>query len=388
MGSPSWSGSWRLGRCWPVLSSVIEHDYSESWEGGASAPPFRRYTDGNSYLCKKALLEVPGEGVVDLQSLGQATELRNLAFCLVLILASPALLLAQEEGGQDAPPVVIPAAVKAKLVQLLPDPSEVGAARTGEQRFYSSDLYQYTDGGADVYLDYGLVGMVHQEYKSSSTDFTLDIYNMGTPANAFGIYAAESSPDYQFLSIGAEGYGTNEILNFLQDVFYVKLSAFSDKEKTGPLLERFAREVSRRMGPPTPMPQFLSLFPTQHLVSHSSKYAKKSPLGHEFLAPAILASYAWGEKQTSLVISRALDPEGAAKKVGQLCDYFARSGKVVPQPGLAPEAFSGSNQYEGEAVFFASGSYAVLCLNPPPDAQAFLKAVKERIAERGDGVVF
>jgi hypothetical protein len=307
---------------------------------------------------------------------------------LLLIVALPAILIAQEEGGQDAAPAVIPAAAKARLAQLLPDSSEVGAARGGEQKFYSSDLYQYSDGGADVYLDYGLVAMVHQEYKSSSTDFTLDIYNMGTPANAFGIYAAESSPDYHFLPIGAEGYGTNEILNFLQDEFYVKLSAFSDKEKTGPLLERYALAVSRRIGPPTPMPPFLSLFPPEHLARHSAKYVKKSPLGHEFLAPAILASYTWGEKPTSLVISRAPDREGAVKKVGQLRDYFTRSGKVVPRQGLAPGAFSGSNQYEGEAVFFSSGSYAVLCLNPPAEPESFLKSVIERIAQKGDGVSF
>ena len=323
-----------------------------------------------------------------MERLDRATEMRNIALYLVLISASPALLLAQEEAGQESAPAVIPAAAKAKLTHLLPDPSEVGAARAGEQRFYSSDLYQYTDGGADIYLDYGLVAMVHQEYKSSSSDFTLDIYNMGTPTNAFGIYAAESSPDYHFLPIGAEGYGTNEILNFLEGEFYVKLSASSDKEKTAPLLESFAREVSRRIGPSAPMPQFLSLFPPEHLVSHSSKYVKKAPLGHEFLAPAILASYTWGEKQTVLVISKAPDAAGAVAKVEKLREYFGRSGKMVPQAELGPSAFSGSNQLEGEAVFLAAGSYAILCLNPPPDAGSFLKVVKERIAERGGGVVF
>jgi hypothetical protein len=314
--------------------------------------------------------------------------MRIIVLCLLLISAAPLLANAQEESGEGAAPAVIPAAAKERLARLLPEPAEVGAARTGEQKFYSSDLYQYTDGGADVYLDYGLVAMVHQEYKSSSTDFTLDIYNMGTLSNAFGIYAAESSPDYHFLPIGGEGYGTNEILNFFEDEFYVKLSAFSDKEKTGPLLERFAREVSRRIGASAPMPEFLSLFPSPHLVSHSCKYVKKSPLGHEFLAPAILASYAWGEKQTSLLISRAPDPESAVKKVGQLRDYFARSGKVAPQQGLAPGAFSGSNPYEGAAVFFAAGSYAVLCLNPPADAGSFLKSVMDGIAAKGDRVSF
>ena len=314
--------------------------------------------------------------------------MRTIALYLLLILASPALLLAQEKAGQDTAPAVIPAAAKAKLVQLLPDPSEVGAARTGEQKFYSSDLYQYTDGGADVYLDYGLVAMVHQEYKSSSTDFTLDIYNMGTPTDAFGIYAAESSPDYQFLSIGAEGYGTDEILNFLQNEYYVKLSGFGDKEKAGVALERFAQAVSRRIGSSSSMPEFLSLFPENDLVDHSWKYAKKAPLGHEFLAPAILASYTLGVKQTTLLISKAPDAAAAALKVGKLRDYFERSGKVVPYSVLAPPAFIGSNQFEGQAVFFASGSYAVLCLNPPVNPESFLKTVKDRIEEKGAGLSF
>jgi hypothetical protein len=314
--------------------------------------------------------------------------MRSFATYLLLILALPGLLMAQEEGGQGSAPAVIQAAAKERLARLLPEPAEVGAEPIGERKFFSSDLYEYSDGAADAYLDYGLVAMVHQEYKAASTDITLDIYDMGAPSNAFGIYAAESSPDYHFLPIGAEGYGTNEILNFFQDEFYVKLSAFSDKEKTGPVLERFAQVVSRRIGPSGRMPEFLSLFPAEHLVSHSCRFVKKSPLGHDFLAPAIVAAYAWGEKQTSLVISKAPDAKGAVEKVGQLRDYFGRSGRVVPQPGLAPGAFLGSNQVEGEGVFFASGSYVVLCLNPPPSPESFLKSVMERIAEKGDRVSF
>jgi hypothetical protein len=314
--------------------------------------------------------------------------MRSAAFYLLLILGLPGLLIGQEEGGEGSAPAVIPAQAKERLARLLPEPLEVGAVRTGEQKFFSSDLYRYIDGAADAYLDYDLVAMVHQEYKAASTDITLDIYDMGVPSNAFGIYAAESSPDYHFLPVGAEGYGTNEILNFFQDEFYVKLSAFSDNEKTGPVLERFAQVVSRRIGRSAPMPEFLSLFPAQHLVSHSCKFVKKSPLGHDFLAPAIMASYNLGEKQTSLIISKAQDANGAGQKVGQLRGYFGRSGKVVPHPGLAPGAFLGANQLEGEAVFFASGSYAILCLNPPPNPESFLQSVIERIAEKGDKVTF
>ncbi len=314
--------------------------------------------------------------------------MRRTALYLLLVLALPCLLTGQEKGRQGPEPAVISAAIKERLARLLPEPSQVRASRSGEQKFFSANLYQYLDGGAEIYLDYGLVAMLHQEYKASSTDITVDIFDMAAESNAFGIYAVEGSPDYHFLPIGTEGYGTEEILNFFQDEFYVKLSAFSDKEKTGPVLERFGQAVSRKIGPPGPMPELLSLFPPQNLVSHSCKFVKKSPLGHDFLAPAIIASYSLGEKETSLVITKALDPQGALKKVDELRTYFGRSGKVVPQPGVAPGAFWGSNEFEGEAVFLASGSYAILCINPPSNPESFLKSVIERIAERGDKASF
>jgi hypothetical protein len=309
--------------------------------------------------------------------------LRSAAFGLCCLAWLCPCLAAQEEA-----PAVIPAALEARLARLLPEPAEVQAARAGEAKFFSTDLYKYIDGGADIYLDYGLLAMVHQRYRASSADVTVDVYDLGTESNAFGIYAAESSPDYHFLPIGSEGYGTNEVLNFFQAEFYVKLSAFSEQEKTGPVLERFAREVSRRIGPASPMPGFLSLFPPPDLLGHSAKFVRKSPLGLDFLGPAILAAYAWGGKEATLLLSKAPDAKGAAQRVSQLREYFGRTGKVTAQPELAAGAFLGLNSSEGEAVFFASGSYVILLLNPPPNPQPFLKSVAERIAEKGDRVLF
>lgn len=307
---------------------------------------------------------------------------------LVLTLGAPGLLTCQEEGAESTQPVVIPSAVKEELRRLLPDPALISAAPSDETKFYSSNLFEYIDGGADVYLDYGLVALLHQEYKSSSADITLDVYDLGSPGNAFGIYAAESSPDYHFLRVGAEGYGTNEILNFLQGKFYVKLSAFSDTEKTGPMLERLAQAVAQRMGPPAPMPDFLTLFPPEQLVGHSVKYVKKAPLGHEFLAPAITASYGTGGKPASIVISKAADSQAALKKLELVKDYFASSGKVTPMPGVAPGAFRATNQFEGEAIFVASNSFVVVCINPPLNPGPLLKAVIERIGEKGGTISF
>jgi hypothetical protein len=156
----------------------------------------------------------------------------------------PAQEISPDQG--TVPPPEIPVSVKARLAALLPDAVDAAIKPSGTPQFYSSDLWQYMDGGADVYLNYGLTAMVHREYKGTGLEITVDIFDMGQPLNAFGIYAAERSSDYHFMAIGAEGYSGDFLLNFLQDRFYIKFSGFGDPAKAAPVLERLARFVSER----------------------------------------------------------------------------------------------------------------------------------------------
>ncbi len=303
----------------------------------------------------------------------------------------PALLSGQEatEIPAPSPPAPIPAAIEESLSSLLPKAAEVGAMLSGEQQFYSSNLYEYIDGAADAFLQDDLVAMVHQEYKAPKADVTVDIYNMGKPLNAFGMYAAERSPGYHFVPIGAEGYVNEFILNFFQAEFYVKLSGFSDKPSSAPDLDRFARVVSQKIGAGKAMPKALTLLPTQGLLAHSEKFVNRAPLGHEILSPAIEGSYSLegsvgaDAKPTTLLISKAADPVGALQKVSSLRDYFNQSGKVTPAPKVIPDGFRGTNQYEGEVLVFARGPYAILCISPPPHPERFLATVVDHLARTG-----
>jgi hypothetical protein len=241
----------------------------------------------------------------------------------------------------------IPAEVKTRLAALLP---------TGKNapRFYSSDLYRYMDGGADIYLKYGLVAMAHREYQPAGVDMTVDVFDMGGPLQAFGMYSAERSPEYHFIPIGAEGYNSELTLNFLQGRYYVRLSAFGDGAV--PALDNFARAISRRIGGDRSLPALLDILPRENRIARSEKYVVDAPAGHDFLAPALTASYRFDGKATSLVISLAADAREASQRVDQLRQYYSQSS--------------------AEVVFFARGRLAVLCLHPPADAAAFLDKVK------------
>ena len=114
----------------------------------------------------------------------------------------------------------------------------------GAATVYNPDsLYQYIDGGADLYLLYDFKALLHQNFKSGATELTADIYEMNKPEDAFGIYASERSPTYKYIAIGVEGYRDKGILNFLADRHYVKLSGSGPNVDT--LLDQFARLLSR-----------------------------------------------------------------------------------------------------------------------------------------------
>jgi hypothetical protein len=254
------------------------------------------------------------------------------------------LVLAAAVWAQQAP---IPGEVKTRLGALLPQGGEA-------VRFYSSDLYRYMDGGADIYLKYGLAAMAHREYKRAGVEVTTDVFDMGEALKAFGIYSAERSPEYHFVDIGAEGYSSESTLNFVQGRYYVRLSAFGDGAAAA--LDNFARTISWSIGGDRSLPGLLDILPSENRVARSEKYVVQAPAGHDFLAPALTASYRFDGKATTLVISLAADEREAKQRVERLRQYYSGSGS--------------------DAIFFARGRWAVLCLHAPADAAAFLDKVK------------
>lgn len=296
--------------------------------------------------------------------------------CLVL----PAV--AQEDGrisSSDSPPVIIPDEILQRLQELLPDPAKLQAKPNGKTGFYAENLYEYIDGAAEVFLLYDFVALIHQEYKASKTDVTVDIYDMGNPLNAFGVYSAESSPNYNFLPLGAEGYISDYALNFLQDRYYVKLSGFSSVGTADVVLKAFALQISMRIKTGKNLPDLFGLFPRENRIAHSEKFMLKSALGHDFLAPACQASYNFQGKESILMLVEASNAEKAAEQTSQLKSYFQKSGTLEPLPQLGQEAWRGSTSYEGEMWFLSKGLYTLLLINPPANGEAVLREVASKV---------
>jgi hypothetical protein len=218
-----------------------------------------------------------------------------------------------------------------QFAKLLSEPLPGHPKPQAEASFYKPEtLYQYIDGGADVYLLYDFQVLLHQDFKAGTGDITADVYDMGKPEDAFGIYSAERSPKYNYIPVGAEGYRSNGVLNFFQDRYYVKLSGSGTSADVQ--LDQLARTLSTRIGGGRTAPPLLLKLPQLHRVPHSEQYIRKDPLGHAFLAPAYVVTYASTPKESKLLVSVANDAAGAKSHLDQLANHFKQTGECSPAP--------------------------------------------------------
>jgi hypothetical protein len=293
-------------------------------------------------------------------------------FAMLMIQALSSASRFSDSGTQGA------SAGQKQFASLLREPLPGHARAQAQPSLYNPEnLYQYIDGGADIYLLYSFKNLVHQDFKTGPADLTIDIYEMYKTEDAFGIYATERSPDYKFLAIGAEGYRDKGILNFVQDHYYVKLSGSGANGEA--LLDQFARLLSTRIGGRRTLPALLAKLPREHQLPHSQQYLRKDPLGHAFLAPAFTVTYRQGKQESKLLISVANSPQEAKSREDELSRHFRQSGECASAPELGEGGIRAKNNYEGRLIARTSGKYLVALLNPTENGPEMLKAAAQSL---------
>jgi len=285
-----------------------------------------------------------------------------------------ASLMAQSAAAPDSAPTEN----EQQLLRLLPASLPAGTAAQAAPAFYKPDtLYKYMDGGADAFLLYDFQTLLHQEFRTDKADLSVDVFDMGMPENAFGIYASERAPWYYFIPIGTEAYRNEGILNFLQGRYYVKLAAFGAGSDSA--LDQFARAISAQIGDAGSFPALLQQLPQTHLKRRSEQYLLKDPLGHPFLRPSYLATYNLDNQESMLLISIAATETEAQQRLKQLDQHFRDSGKSEAAPDLGPGAIRASNSFEGKLIAQVKGRYLVALFNPVAGGPEILKEAVDRL---------
>lgn len=240
-------------------------------------------------------------------------------------------------------------------------PAEPGAAVGWQQdgptlTYVPNNLWEYIDGAADGYLVFDFKLLAHADYVHPQIEgqkITVDVYEMATSEDAFGIYSVERSPESKFIDLGDQGYATPRSVNFHQDRFYIRLKAQRAREDSEQHLLAMARAVSARAPAGHGQPKMLRMFPRPSRVDYSERYLRGAVLGHAFLPRGYVADYREGEERVRLVAIDWPNARDAAAGMGKLKDFVAQSGGAVqPMEGLGDLAYQAKDRYLGQMLVF------------------------------------
>lgn len=175
---------------------------------------------------------------------------------------------------------------------------------------YTPDnLWDYINGAATVYLQYGFTELRMAEYSKGRKKILVEIYHHNSRENAFGIYARERYPDYHFMKTGVQGYQQGPVLNFLKGEYYVKMQAGSDNPSVIQSLLELSEIIAENLDGENSFPDILSCFPEENKLVNTERFIPINFLGHEFFDDVYTAQYQSGETEFILFFSEKNSPE-------------------------------------------------------------------------------
>jgi hypothetical protein len=201
-----------------------------------------------------------------------------------------------------------------ELSSLLPSAAS-GWKAAGKDGIYNrSTLFDYIDGGAELYLSYGFTEVISRRYTSAGKpDIVVDLFDMGNAPNAFGVFS--QSMETVDESFGQGSQISKGLIIFWKDRYYVSMMAHPETDESRKALQTLASKIDRAMAKEGSLPSIIKLLPEEALVRESIRYFRHHAWlnAHYFIADhnllhindtteALLAKYREGDNRAVLLL--------------------------------------------------------------------------------------
>lgn len=180
------------------------------------------------------------------------------------------------QEGEQIPSLPIRTSVEP--VNLLPVDGDVTDwVRSRDSSGYTAnDLYKDTLGGhPELYHAYGVIKQAEVEYQTpllgSYPLIRVEIFDMGTAENAFGIYSFNQYPEMESEWVGNRAVLTGKFLRFWKGKYFVEIEGYEFATKVEEGMVELAKSVASRIDDPPTKPHLLKLLPPKK-IPHSVKY--------------------------------------------------------------------------------------------------------------------
>jgi Family of unknown function (DUF6599) len=231
--------------------------------------------------------------------------------------------------------------------KLLPGSFEkLGLQRTGDIRTFTGNaLWEYIDGGAEMYHLYNFIEVATADYKAGETEIVVDIYRFDDATDAYGLYGMLRTDKPTFVLLGVEGFTAPSSIIFVKGSYLVRLMTYEETEAANRTLADLAQELNNTVPGATARPNPFMLFPPTNAMGARDKYYARSFLGQKFLTRVYSQDYLIGSDTVSLFLSR----DDAGDKYLRWSEYVTQMGKMAAPPD--------SLSYDSGRVFLINDSF-------------------------------
>ena len=144
--------------------------------------------------------------------------------------------------------------------------------------YIGKNLYQDVLGGgnAELYHAYGFVEQTDVEYQTpqlgSKPLILVEISDMGSPENAFGLYSFNRYPQDAFEWVGNQALISGKKLSFWKGKYFIQVEGYEIAPQIKEGMIELAIATAKHIKDPPVKPHQLALLPLRDLIPNSEKY--------------------------------------------------------------------------------------------------------------------
>ena len=136
-------------------------------------------------------------------------------------------------------------------------------------------LYRDRPSSPDLYYAYGFKRQAEVEYETSQFGskplILLEVFDMGSPENAFGIYNFHTYPKMKFEWVGSKAMLSGNYLRFSKGKYFIQIEGYEIATGIREGMVTLAKTIATQIKDPPPEPLILALLPSRNKVNGSVK---------------------------------------------------------------------------------------------------------------------
>jgi len=206
---------------------------------------------------------------------------------------------------------------------------------TDRLNYTGKELYDYINGGAELYLSYGLVSMTGCKYNGDSLpQVTVEIYEMTDSKNAFGVYT--QSRDKEEFDYGQGSQSFPDFILFWKDRYFVIVNTQEVVPESQKAVQYLAKLIDESIQETGDTPAIVNLLPKEGLAPAGFLYfhhyiwlnayyfiADQNIINIDEQTDAVLAKYGDADARSYLLIVEYPTEEKAMDAYNQLKENYA-----------------------------------------------------------------